>query len=108
MCLDYCGLGPVVLVCWPPSRPIPRAVRLAGSACRKAADLLDDGLTWLEGRLFGHRVMDGPLGRLVGPIDAWLSVTGIGYLSRQARALDPNDCGHPACEPREPCKFPET
>ena len=102
-CLDYLGLGPVMLLCWRGGTEPPKAVRAVGWACRKAADVIDDALTFAEEKFCGGRVPGGALGRL----DAWLSTTAVGRLTRQAQFLDPNECGHPACLPRQPCKFPE-
>ncbi len=103
MCLDYFGLGPVLLACWQGGSEPPKPVRAVGWACRKSNDLLDDGLRWFE----QHLPKEGAVGRVFKAVDSYLSVTVTRHLAQQAWFLDPNKCGHPGCLPRQPCKFPE-
>lgn len=102
MCLDYFGLGPALFACWPPDKAVPRPVRAVGWACKKACDLLCAVLDLVE-----DEVDVEDLRPALKRAHAWLTVAAVCRLANQARQLDPNDCGHPACEPRRPCKYPE-
>lgn len=87
LCLDYFGLGPLAEISWLGGETPPVPVRALGRACRLAADLLDDALTWAESRVPAMEQNHTPLGRL----DGWLSVYATGWLMRRARDMDPRE-----------------